>query len=443
TDNSVKAVDPYTAYVMGYFTESPQGLANDYNFHLAYSTDSLNWTPLNQNNPVAIPTLGQQGLRDPFILRKQDGTFVVMATDLKGTNFSGPYSDNIHIWDSTDLRTFTNYRLLPMNAGGMHIWAPEAFYDASLGQYAILWSGNTDYNRIYVSYTTDFITVTNPQVYFDAGFGVLDATMHTHNGVNYMYYKKESNNSIYGAKSTSLAPGSFNTTTYTSAIAHDVSEAPIVVKRIGENKWNVWVDSYYPVNAIFYAWESTNIDTNSWVEMNKRNYNAPLNSKHATVTQITQTELNNLIAYWGDPNWNRIKSYNYPDRYLRHASFKARLDAYAFDPYQDSMFKQVAGLIDPNGVSYESVNFPGYYLRVTGSTYDISLSQNDNTTAFKETSTFYIVSGWADATWSSLKSYKFPTRYIIKSTNYVLKAQAVTSSSSATIKADATFKIVR
>jgi hypothetical protein len=69
--------------------------------------------------------------------------------------------------------------------------------------------------------------------------------MHTHKGVNYMNYKKESNNSIYGAKSTSLAPGSFNTTTYTSAIAHDVSEAPIVVKEINENKWHVWVDSYY------------------------------------------------------------------------------------------------------------------------------------------------------------------------------------------------------
>ena len=34
--------------------------------------------PLNQNNPVVTPTGGTGGLRDPFILRKQDGTFVVL-----------------------------------------------------------------------------------------------------------------------------------------------------------------------------------------------------------------------------------------------------------------------------------------------------------------------------------------------------------------------------
>jgi len=40
----------YSAYVMGYFTESPSGTANNYALHLAYSMDCLNWIPLNQNN---------------------------------------------------------------------------------------------------------------------------------------------------------------------------------------------------------------------------------------------------------------------------------------------------------------------------------------------------------------------------------------------------------
>ena len=78
----------YSGYAMVYFTESPSMTAADYNLHLAVSSDGLNWTPLNQNNPVATPTLGSTGLRDPFILRKQDGTFVVMATDLKGTDWN-------------------------------------------------------------------------------------------------------------------------------------------------------------------------------------------------------------------------------------------------------------------------------------------------------------------------------------------------------------------
>lgn len=97
-----------SAYVMGYFTESPNGLGSDYGLHLAVSADSLQWTPLNQNNPVVTPTGGTGGLRDPFILRKQDGTFVVLATDLKGTDWS-LQSQYIHVWDSTDLRSFTGY----------------------------------------------------------------------------------------------------------------------------------------------------------------------------------------------------------------------------------------------------------------------------------------------------------------------------------------------
>lgn len=86
---------------------------------LAASRDGLNWTPLNQNNPVAVPTAGQLGLRDPFVLRKQDGTFVVLATDLKGTNF-GLNSQYLHVWDSTDLTSLTGYRRIQVHTLGAH-----------------------------------------------------------------------------------------------------------------------------------------------------------------------------------------------------------------------------------------------------------------------------------------------------------------------------------
>jgi hypothetical protein len=98
-------------FVMGYFTQSPRNLGTDYGQHLAVSTDALQWMPLNQNNPVVTPTGGDGGLRDPFILPKQDGTYVVMATNLKGTDWT-KQSQVIHVWDSTDLRSFDNYRIV-------------------------------------------------------------------------------------------------------------------------------------------------------------------------------------------------------------------------------------------------------------------------------------------------------------------------------------------
>src|SRR5687767_8513815 len=103
-----------TAYVMAYFTESPQMQAANYGLHLAVSTDGLNWTPLNQNNAVVTPTAGTLGLRDPFVLRKQDGTFVVLATDLRGRIFN-QNNQYLHVWDSADLRSFTGYRRIRMH----------------------------------------------------------------------------------------------------------------------------------------------------------------------------------------------------------------------------------------------------------------------------------------------------------------------------------------
>lgn len=47
----------YAGYAMAYFTESPSMTAANYSLHLAVSSDGLNWTPLNQNNSVATPTL--------------------------------------------------------------------------------------------------------------------------------------------------------------------------------------------------------------------------------------------------------------------------------------------------------------------------------------------------------------------------------------------------
>src|ERR687891_1485597 len=112
---------------MAYFTESTTMLEADYGLHLAVSKDGLRWMPLNQNNPVVTPTGGAGGLRDPFVLRKQDGTFVVLATDLKGTDWNRD-SVYIHVWDSADLRTFTGYRLLKLHdMTNTHSWAPEAY----------------------------------------------------------------------------------------------------------------------------------------------------------------------------------------------------------------------------------------------------------------------------------------------------------------------------
>lgn len=425
-----------TAYLMVYFTESPQMQGADYGLHLAVSRDGLNWTPLNQNNPVATPTAGTQGLRDPFVFRKQDGTFVVLATDLKGTDFS-LNSQYLHVWDSTDLTSFTGYRRIRMHTLNTHTWAPTAFWDASRGQYGIVYSANNGRDVFMVNYTNDFRTVTAPQVYFSPAFGVLDGDIVVDGGTTYLYYKNLADGNNYGARSATGGPNSY--TTYTSGLRQGSAiEAPLLVRNNDGSGWRLWGDSFSPVNNDYYAWSSTTITANAWTVMNQRSYTPPLNAKHGSITGITDAEHAAVTARWGLPNWVRLKSSNFPDRYVRHADFAVRLDAYPFDPYQDQMWRMVPGLADPAGVSFQAVNAPDRYLR--HSSYVARIDPNDNTALFRADATFYRTAGLADAAWSSFRSYNFPDRYL-RHANFLLRIDPVGATSSATDRQDATFRV--
>lgn len=426
----------YSAYAMAYFTESPTMSGANYSLHLAVSGDGLNWTPLNQNNPVATPTLGSGGLRDPFILRKQDGTFVVLATDLNGTDWSYQ-SQYLHVWDSTDLRTFRNYRLLKVHSLATHAWAPEAVWDPARGQYAVVYSAVVNgHNVLLVNWTTDFVTATGPQTFYDPGYDAIDGSFVTVSGVNYMYYKNNTNSTLLGTRSSSFDPGSFSV--YTGAITPGRGvEAPQIVKSNTSDVWYMWGDTWSP-NGRFFAWQTTSLAGGSWTLLNDRVYTQPLNSKHLGITAITATEQSNLLATWGAPAWNRIKSYNYPDRYIRHADNAGRIDSYPFDPYQDQQWTLVPGLADSAGVSFRSVNYPSMYLRHAN--YALVLNAPDGSSTFNADATFYRTAGFADSTWTSFRSYNYSDRYI-RHANYVLRIDPITSSSATTDKQDATFRI--
>lgn len=199
-------------YMFSYFTGEGTSDGEQLYSALSKGNNPLKWRELNDGKPVLTSTLGEKGLRDPFIIRSPEGDkFYQIATDLRiygngdwdAAQRSG--SKSIMIWESTDLVHWTNQRLIkisPDSAG--NTWAPEAFYDAKLGEYVVFWasklydneahSGDT-YNRMMYATTRDFYTFSEPKVWIDRGYSVIDSTMIQNNGTYYRLSKDERNNS--------------------------------------------------------------------------------------------------------------------------------------------------------------------------------------------------------------------------------------------------------
>jgi Alpha-L-arabinofuranosidase B (ABFB) domain/Glycosyl hydrolase family 62 len=129
----------------------------------------------------------------------------------------------------------------------------------------------------------------------------------------------------------------------------------------------------------------------------------------------------------------RLQSYNYGNRYIRHQGFRARIDENV-SPFEDSQFRVVSGLANSSGVSFESVNFPGRFLRHRNS--EIWLDANDGSAGFRADATWYRRAGLANSGWSSYESYNFPGQYL-RHSGFLMIMGTVSGSLQ---QADATFR---
>jgi hypothetical protein len=129
----------------------------------------------------------------------------------------------------------------------------------------------------------------------------------------------------------------------------------------------------------------------------------------------------------------RLQSFNFNTRFIRHQSFRARIDENV-SPLEDSQFRVVTGLADPSGVSFESVNFPGRFLRNRNS--EVWLDANDGSAGFRASATWFRRAGLANSSWSSYESFNFPGQYM-RHSNFLMILGAVSGSLQ---QADATFR---
>lgn len=196
------------AYLFVTFTD---GREDGEQIYFAVSEDGLHWKDLNEGNPVLVSEVGEMGARDPFMIRAIDEKkFYLIATDLRIANGKGwevaqyAGSRNLLIWESEDLIHWSKTRMVEIGlpeAGC--VWAPEVIYDKKRNAYLIFFASMIKYEtdsepkqRIYASYTRDFVTFTEPRIYIEAKNHVIDTTIVEENGIYYRFSKDETTKRI-------------------------------------------------------------------------------------------------------------------------------------------------------------------------------------------------------------------------------------------------------
>ncbi|MFI9155554.1 glycoside hydrolase family 43 protein [Streptomyces sp. NPDC053367] len=449
TPDRAAAADP--GYLMAHFIgEGSTGQQ----IHFSHSTDGLNWRDLNGGGMTLRSTVGTRGVRDPALVRSPDGSrYWIIATDLCigcGQNWDQAINDgsrNLVVWESTDLVTWSQPWLLNVAGAipdGRNAWAPEAIWNPATNDYVLYWATNKPVNgvkkhRIYYARTRDFRSITTPQIYIersgtqeiiDTQIVALPAGVGSH---RYVRASGDGQITLEGSSSI-LGPWTHLGNLSGIGLTGAQVEGPMWMKFRDRNEWTLYLDQYASNRGYLPVVTTDPSASGTYRLPASGSYSmGGTKKRHGSILELTAAEESRVLARWADSPAKRLQSYNFPDRYVRHADFDVRIDQNITGP--DAQFRLRPGLAGSGTVSFESVNYPGYYLRHSG--YDFQLAHNDGTTQFAADATFRQAAGLADPTWSSFQSYNHPDRYI-RHYAYQLRLDPITT---ATGRGDATFRV--
>ena len=309
---TVKAEEQMAAYLFVHFVDT-QETAEKEQIYFSVSEDGQTWTTLNNKKPVLTSNVGEKGVRDPYILRGEDGKFFIIATDLSIYNNAKTYGtkDNVHwrmaaqqgsknivVWESSDLVNWSEASLVKINSDKAGCtWAPETVYDPERDEYMVFWASvisDDSYAkyRIYRSYTSDFKDFSAPELYIDEPNAVIDTTIIDHKGVYYRFTKNEARSSITMQECTSLNGNWKDVASYNLG---DMTgyEGPTIYKMNGEDKWCLLLD-YFSKSQGYKPFVTSDITKGNFTAGTAFNFDGTY--RHGTVMPITAEEYTKLTS---------------------------------------------------------------------------------------------------------------------------------------------------
>lgn len=215
-----------SGYLFAYFEGSgDKNLMEQLRF--AVSEDAQNWYALNGNRPIiASDSISESGgIRDPHILRGEDGCYYIVATDMHTFDPKQGWGSNpgIVLLKSKDLVNWTHAKINLSKdwsknfSDAYWVWAPQTIYDRKAKKYMIYFTLQRNDRKTLITYyayaNKDFTAFeSEPKVLFAAKYGSIDNDIIYKDGVYHLFYKgntkdkngKEIKNGIQQATSKKL-----------------------------------------------------------------------------------------------------------------------------------------------------------------------------------------------------------------------------------------------
>ncbi len=262
---------------------------------LLYSYDGFQWTDLDTTflKPEAGPS---HLMRDPSMVQGPDGTFhLVWTTGWRGDLGFG-YAN------SKDLMNWSEQQFIPVmeyDTTTVNVWAPELFYDDENQEYIIAWSSTIPFkfpkgieeeknnHRMYYTKTKDFKTYSDPELFCEPGFSVIDAVIVKRAKDDYVLVLKDNTRPNRNLKiafgKTPVGPWS----EASEAFSGNFVEGPTVLK-LGD-AWYIFCDVYKEYRyGVYKTTDFINFEDVS------SEFSIPKGHKHGTIFTAPEEVLNNL-----------------------------------------------------------------------------------------------------------------------------------------------------
>lgn len=308
----------YTKYLFVYF---PSNDNENIYYALSDINDPFNFVPMNDGHKViSADTISiKKGVRDPHVLRGNDGWFYMVNTDMRCAE---GWSSNrgMVLMRSKDLVNWQHSTVhFPDKYKGTHfanvtrVWAPEVIWDPQAKKYMVYFSlatndGSIPYDKVYYCYANkDFTDLEGEPTYFyDRGSATIDMDIiyNPKDKLYHAFYKNEGEHGIckVTAKTLTPAPGQPNGSQWSSPsgklqqtnVAVEGSGIwPLINKKGNCKKPDTWILMYDCYSSGYYQFCETQ-DLLHFKLKAQTETKGMFTPRHGTVLPVTDEEVKRI-----------------------------------------------------------------------------------------------------------------------------------------------------